>query len=273
MNYKTPKISKKIIKSKAPKKTTKSRRIIYDGMKNSEPDLYAQYKRNKDSEYVFNDRYINLKINHELREYILNYILNLCFEFEYELYTYFLCIALYDKFLLKEYSISKDIFEKDITESIKNYLKFICLTCLVIAAKFNEHSQQSLAEYSKYSEYSIDNIIHQEGKILKTLDWVVELPTSYYFFEYYNSNKRLVLCSGNVINVTKYILINLSMDANSLKYKPSLLALCALLVADEKINTETHDLLELWKHILIEFTGYNSDEIKVCKDFILNSIL
>jgi hypothetical protein len=267
--YKTPKKKYKEKPRKSPKKLPRKsprksyNKNKYDSMKKI--DLTEQYNYYKKIEYVFDNTYINSKKYSIYRAESLNYIIDICFIFDYNLYTYFTACAIFDKFMLKY--IGK-------LETIKqDYLKLISVTSLFISAKFHGVYHESINDvYSALvSPYNGDNIIESEREILFYLRWEITLPTSYYFLQYY-INKGLVLMTDNLVKLSEYILCLLTMDINSLKFKPSLLALCSLLVADEKINIVTHVLLELWKSPLIEFTGYNIDEINECKLFIVNML-
>lgn len=284
---KTPKRSKKrSIKTNLKKKSSKRRSTrmykkkgIKDGMKRSNSysddksgkkfktdrtnyDLSGQYKSYKDLEYISEDSYLNSNRYSKIRREILNINLELCYLYEYNLETYFLSVAIFDKFMLK--------YTKQINTIRGDLLELISITSLIIAAKFTEVYTETIKTYSisLSSDFGVDNIVQTEKDILEYLDWNVNLPTSYYFLKYY-IHKGIVLVSDNLIKLSEYILILLTMDINSLKYKPSLLALCSLLVAEEQTNKETHPL---WIQPLIDFTGYNSIEITNCKTFILTSV-
>ena len=229
-------------------------------------DISGQYERYKRSEHTFTFNYEYSEILQ--RMLILN--IGACIILKYSLKTYFLSVAIFNEFILNNPKTLKTLKELKKIDGLDSYLTLISITSVFTASKieevYPEKTRVYLSTILPYG-YGKKDIEQTEHKILDHFKWNLHtISTSCYFLHYY---AHTVTCEGKVVDLAEYILILLSIDINSLKYKPSLLALCSLLVACERISPSS---IEISIGPLIDFTGYNIKEIEDCKKYILTYV-
>lgn len=119
---------------------------------------------------LLNPNYLNYQcfFNHEKRFILIEWLMQVSSMSLYSKQTLYLSVVLFDIYLSSQVEIVNN-----------NRIQLIGLTCLVIAAKFEEKQTLHLENYSQLTDdsYSVEQIIDCELTILKALNWNINYPS------------------------------------------------------------------------------------------------
>lgn len=113
------------------------------------------------------DNFINKKEYLKQRQPIIKCMKNMCSSLCLCLKTYFLSVTYFDKICSK------------ISFFNPNYLFHICLLCIILASKFNEHSSKVLKVQDELKKEISKSYLNDEIYVLQLLNYNLNLHTSY----------------------------------------------------------------------------------------------
>ena len=175
-------------------------------------DEHKFYQR-INSNYMSFQKYINYK----MRAILVDWLIDVHFQFDMKKKTLFQCVFIIDAYL------SKVIIER------KNF-QLLGLAALFIACKENEITYPPLKSFIALSEnlYTLEELINMEIKVIKKLDFDILSPTAEEFFGINADNFEF---TEKQRFFGEYILDASLIDYNLLKYKQSTIAVaCGYIV-------------------------------------------
>ena len=166
-----------------------------------------------------NSNYMSFQknINNKMRAILVDWLIDVHFQFDMKKKTLFQCVFIIDSYL------SKVIIER------KNF-QLLGLAALLIACKENEITYPPLKSFLDLSEnsYTLEELINMEIKVIKKLDFDVLSPTAEEFFGINADNFEF---TEKQRFFGEYILDASLIDYNLLKYKQSTIAVaCGYIV-------------------------------------------
>ena len=156
-------------------------------------------------------------INHKMRAILVDWLIEVHFNFHFKRKTLFQTIQIIDLYL------SKSIIQK-------NKFQLLGIASLLISCKENEIFYPQVEEYVNITNnaFTKKELLIMEIKILKTLNFEILLPTSE---EFYNIISKAFNFNKIQHYLGEYFLDSALVDYEILKYKPSAIALaCAYIV-------------------------------------------
>ena len=189
-------------------------------------------------------------ITPDVRAAIINGLIKLQKLFNFNEYTLFLTVQLFDRYLIHQ------LTSKIPDVSIKN-LDIIIVTCLIIASKIQESKIYPLKEYFKLlsQKYLMDDIRKMEYKILSGINFNIVVPNSIDFFEIFSVKCDL---GKNSIEQGIYFLNAVLLDSNLLQVPGSIIAYaivsiikkknCEFLFEKIKKDALNEKIKEIFKH-------------------------
>ena len=157
--------------------------------------------------------------------------------------TFYISVSIIDRYLQKK-AISK------------YQLQLLGIASLFLSAKYEEIYPPEFSRFLKVIEnaYSKSQIFMMEKEILKVLDFKLTIPTPWVFYQKFSESGALQKtenCMG------QYVLELTQLEITMMKYKPSVKAASAVLIAQKHVKKES-----TWK--LQNATGYTENELKEC---------
>jgi hypothetical protein len=127
---------------------------------------------------------------------IIQFVFNICEKFNLEDEVKFYSINLFERFLRKQLTYIMDYFEKrkhqdwkSTVESLEKKLKLRIISCIQIANKMSSNyfilSTENIQKLLNKMNFNYDSkaILESEIKVLKVLDYRLNLPTPFQFLE------------------------------------------------------------------------------------------
>ena len=195
-------------------------------------------------------------IKANMRAVLLDWLADVCETFRLQRKTYYLATDFIDRFL----TISHDIPKED--------LQLIGITCLFIAAKFEQTYLPRLSDFSYVTGGACtdENILTKEGDILKVLNWNLSRPvTPIDWLNFYLQSSVVENDDDSFSSPPKYCpllyikiakLLDLcNLDITSLNFTPS------VLVATAIQYTFSPELAS-------RVSGYNTDTLQSCSEWM-----
>ncbi|KAK7046682.1 cyclin N-terminal domain-containing protein [Favolaschia claudopus] len=167
--------------------------------------------------------------------------------------TLFLCVNIIDRFLsARVVSLAK--------------LQLVGVTCMFIAAKFEEIVAPSVIQFQEIAEgtYTESEILQAERYVLKTLDWNLSFPSPVHYLrriskaDDYNLQAR---------TVGKYLIEIACLEWRLIAAPPSLLAAAAIWLARISLGDEN------WTPNLAHYSSYPESALLPTANLMLNYIL
>ncbi|PRP88577.1 hypothetical protein PROFUN_02988 [Planoprotostelium fungivorum] len=183
------------------------------------------------------------EMTHYHRRVIVDWLADVCNEFQCVNETFFLSVKLLDRYL----TLNRDVE--------KNDFQLVAVTCLSLAAKFEQGLSPSVAQLEEICDgaYAPEVIVDMEVSLLALLDFQVSLVHPMHFLRRYS---RAAKCGYFAYNLSKY-LCELSMtSAEHQLRKPSLLAAASVYAAQKMLGVE-----EPWTQQMTQYTSYQSPDV------------
>jgi len=159
--------------------------------------------------------YITDDITDKTRNVLIDWLFEVCEEFDVGMFSYIRSQGILDRFLSNK------------TLPLKS-LQLLGITSLWISCKIEEMCSPTSSDmvYICDNTYDRDDIVDMEKKILRKLDLDVYFPTTIDYLSLFS--KRLNLSSDQKKEV-EYILLIILYNIDLMKYHPSILTLCSCL--------------------------------------------
>jgi transcription initiation factor TFIIIB Brf1 subunit/transcription initiation factor TFIIB len=159
-------------------------------------------------------------ITSSTRAVIVDYVVRFCEKFKFSNETLFLTISLMDRFLS---SVSKAV------PVSKDKLKNVAVTCLIIAAKYQEVRVPNIDEFVQLcGELTRQDILRMETLILNTLTFTLTVATICSFLPI---NYKHWECDEKIKFMAEYLCELALQDYGSLMFSPSLIAFSSVHIA------------------------------------------
>lgn len=148
----------------------------------------------------------------------------------------------------------------------RSKLQLVGITALFIAAKYEEIFPPQLVEFSETTDnaFKQHDILHMESSIIIALDFVITVPTSNRFAEWYI---RLAHFSEKEKNIAFYFIELALLNTLFLKYPPSLIAASAVYLVN-KLNKSQPS--SSWSDLLEHDSGYTEYKLRPCAKDLIN---
>ena len=140
-------------------------------------DILNDYKSTTKN-FIINKNYMNnqIDINKKMRKILINWLIEVHLKFKLKENTLFLTINLIDNFLSKNNNLNR------------KFLQLIGISSLLIASKYEEIFPPKINDLIFICDYAYNKneILNMENLILNSIDFNVNFPTIFNFFEIYN---------------------------------------------------------------------------------------
>jgi len=194
-------------------------------------------------------------ISSVMRAILVNWLIEVAQEYKLRKETLFNAINYADRFLQKHENIQR------------NFLQLIGITCILIAAKYEEIEVPRVDElvYITDSTYDSKQILETEKIILDDLDYDLTVSTIVTFLPLYVEVAKI---TDEVIHWHTQLLADLSLTCYNLhaQFPPSLLAASIVV-----LSRHTYGETDLWSEEFLTFTRKTQQEIQRCAREILIS--
>lgn len=195
-----------------------------------------------------------------MRSILVDWLVEVHFKFRLQPPTLWLCVNILDRYL-------------NIKVLPRNRLQLLGVASLLISCKFEEIFPPEVQDcvYITDQAYTKLEVLAMEQLVLETLDYQLCVPTGYHFLTRY---LNLIHASDIVKYLAFYYAERNLQEADSLAFKPSLLAAAALYAAlvqqsEQSLSTSHHsdtssddaDVQSIWPDILIEECDYDERDL------------
>ncbi|KAF9457551.1 cyclin-like protein [Collybia nuda] len=167
--------------------------------------------------------------------------------------TLFLCVNIIDRFLsARVVSLAK--------------LQLVGVTCMFIAAKFEEVVAPSVSHFLQCadSSYTESEILQAERYVLKTLDWNLSYPNPVHYLRRVSKADEY---NVKVRTLAKYLLEIGCLEWRLIAAPPSLMAGAAIWLARMALG------MEIWTPNLAHYSSYTESALVPTANLMLNYIL
>jgi cyclin B len=213
------------------------------------PDIF-QYLHSIEEKFMPKPGYMLTQdsINEKMRSILIDWLVEVHHKFKLVDETLFLTVNLIDRYLSKA-SIAKE------------NLQLIGVSSMLIACKYEEIYAPEVKDFVFITDsaYTAEQVLENENKILRTLDFDVTVPSSLRFLQRYCK-----VCEFDEVAFyfSRYVLELSLVDYKFVKYKPSNIAASSMYVAQK--------VLKFCARNLSEQTTCSDSEIRTCaKDLMI----
>lgn len=213
-----------------------------------------KYFREKEINSSCKEGYINPEeINESIRSTLIDWIVSIHSKLMLKEETLYLAVNYIDRYIRK-------------VQPTKHELQLIGLTCLIIAAKYEEVYLPQMSLFLSATEndyYDLLDILKMEQNVLHCLNFDLAATTPLRFLELF---ERLTKPNEKCRKMAHYILESSLQDYQMLKGLPSIRAASAFYTAHKVLSEGT------WKYDLFKEIHYNESELAICAKQMINSI-
>ena len=186
-------------------------------------DICAELFKNEEK-YLADPNYMSRQgdINHKMRAILIDWLIDVHLKYKLVPNTMYIAVNLIDRYL-----------EKNETNRAK--LQLVGVTAMFIACKYEEIYPPRLKDFVYITDgaYVKADVLKMEHKMLESLDFNITFPTQWSIFEIYR--KKLDL-NEKSFKLAWFLLELCLIDYKSLKFKMSVLAASAILIATKTLG-------------------------------------
>ena len=212
-------------------------------------DICHELFSNEDK-YLVDPKYMSNQsdINHRMRAILIDWLIDVHLKYKLVPQTMYIAVNLIDRYL-----------EKNETNRAK--LQLVGVTAMFIACKYEEIYPPDLKDFVYITDgaYVKQDVLDMEYKMLKSLEFNITFPTQWSIFEIYK--KKLDL-DDKTFKLAWFLMELCLIDYKTLKFKMSVLAASAILIA---IKT-----LGIYKNDFAKIIGIEENELEECCKEIYN---
>eukprot|EP00826_Nyctotherus_ovalis_P005139 TRINITY_DN11152_c0_g2_i3.p1 TRINITY_DN11152_c0_g2~~TRINITY_DN11152_c0_g2_i3.p1 ORF type:complete len:376 (-),score=87.78 TRINITY_DN11152_c0_g2_i3:19-1146(-) len=212
----------------------------------------AAYTRSIEGKFKIDPLYMNTQkdINNTMRSILIDWLVDVNIRFKLLPETLFLTVNIIDRYLQSQ-------------QVKKHLLQLVGVTAAFIASKYEEIYPPEIKDFVYITDYAYtkDEILLMEQKVLKTLEFNLNIPSSNRFLQYFAKTMK----SSKKVSCLAQFLLELSLvDAKMLKHSASATAAAALYIS-KKLNNDFEKLDEAVEAV----TNYTKNSLTWCaKDMI-----
>jgi len=216
-------------------------------------DLFS-YLRTREHAILYNERgrEEQMDVSSVDREKVIEWISEMQTRFKLRDETLYLAVNIFDRYLQ--------------TGQIKDNQYFLIgIASILIASKYEEIYPPHLKQLLLHIDTTAKEVHAMELKVLKALNFDISVPTVLVFLE---RHKKFFSCDENRFNLALYVCEGQLLSGIMSKYKPSLLAVTGLYIAERAMNKD-YELNEA----LLNQLDHSKDDIINCAQEMLNNML
>lgn len=214
-------------------------------------DIFSHLKK-IELNYLAKSDYMSkqIDINEKMRGILLDWLVEVHLKFKLFSETLFLTVNIIDRYLEK-------------TNINRTKLQLVGVTAMFIACKYEEIYSPEVKDFIYMTDkaYTKGEMLKMESDILGALEYNVTVPSSLRYLELYQ--KHLGLSEIEVM-YCKYLIEMCLMEYKFLKYNPSLIASCSMLISMGLHCKNISDLLTI--------SGYELELLRNCSNDIISMI-
>ena len=202
--------------------------FVTNSMKNENEYILDIFENLIQSENCFIPSYGYMKhqteVNKHMRAILVDWIIDVHKKFNFQQETLHLTVNLLDRYLSKR-NIKKTQFQ------------LLGVTCLFIAAKYEEIYRQELNDFIYVTDntYSIDHLLEMEREVLDVLEFNLTITTANKLLEVLNIIYNL---DSVEYNLARYFLEIFCLDYRITNYPPSIIAFSCMFLVDRVYRME-----------------------------------
>ena len=219
-------------------------------------DILINLIEEEKNQIYINPNYFELQyeINPNMRSILIDWIINVNFQFKFKEETLYSAIYIIDAFLSK-----KNIKQKK--------LQLLGVSSLLIASKLNEIFLRRISDFSEITNktYNEQEIIFMESDILKTLNFYLLVPSPLSFYEII-TQKVGVTFDLNKFKFGEFLIQSFLLNSNSLYYTSSTIACAACYIVMKFCKIEKYKNIFNMKFINIKNCVDNKNIEYIIKD-------
>jgi len=209
-------------------------------------EIYKNLRENEDKFLPRDDYMVTMQsdINHTMRSILVDWLVEVGEEYKLSSQTLFLTINYLDRLLSK-------------VPVNRSKLQLLGITCMLIAAKYEEIYPPSIDEFVYISDntYTRDEVLSMESIIITSLKFHLSAATPWEFCRRFckaiDLNNKTKLLADFLCEV-------FLLEPNSLKYAPSTIASSAIFLALYTLNVAP------WTPVLAAASGYEVTDLMPC---------
>lgn len=211
-------------------------------------DSYLQ----DESKYLPNPNYMSIQsdVTPRMRAILIDWLVEVHQKFKMMPQTLYICINVLDRYLER----------KVVT---RDELQLIGCAALWTASKIEEIYSPEVQDFVLISDRAFrrTDLIAMEGHLLNELDFKLTFPTHWVFLTRWarvaNADKKQRL-------LAEYCVERTLQEHSFLRYKPSLIASAAMLVAMEAVPTSDFQRDHAWTPVLEKHSSYTEGDLQEC---------
>ncbi|KZV33210.1 hypothetical protein F511_16244 [Dorcoceras hygrometricum] len=183
-----------------------------------------------------------------MREVLIDWLVEVAEEYKFVSDTLYLAVAYIDRYLSS-------------SELNRNKLQLLGVSCMFIAAKFEEVSPPHIEDFCYITDntYTKEEVVLMERDVLKFLDFEMGNPsiktflrlTKFSIFQFSNLQFDFLCCYLAELSLLEY---------RCIQYIPSKVAASAIFLSRFILQPNFHP----WSPVLQQYTGYRPFELKDC---------
>jgi cyclin B len=183
-------------------------------------------------------------VNAKMRAILVDWLVDVHKKYKLRPETLFLAVNLIDRYL-------------EIQVTAQRLLQLVGVTCLLIAAKFEEVYPPQIKDFVYVTDkaYSREDILKMEVSILKALQFKICRPTAMNFLERYQCVNG---CTDAHRDLAQYLLELTLVDYKMLKYAPSHMAAACILLSNKLLRRPS------WTPATVRHTKMTEPMLKEC---------
>lgn len=220
-------------------------------------DIFAYLKR-LELQYPIKKDYLNRHghLTPRMRSIVVDWLVEVQGQFNLLQETLFLAITIVDRYLQK-YPFTE-----------KKKLQLVGATAMFVSSKYEETYPPSVSDFEQIccSQYSKEDFLNMESRILRVLGFFMGFPLSVHFLRRY---AKVVSPEEEIYTLAKYCQELCIMEYELCHYRPSLIASASLFVA-QWLCDQPHPI---WTDDLVYYSGYSCDKVVVLAKELLNVLL
>lgn len=184
-------------------------------------------------------------VSHKLRAVLIDWMIALHWKFKLDPETLFLSVALMDRYLSVE-TVSRQ------------QLQLLGVAVVLVASKYEDIYPPEVKEFLLATEnaYTRRQLLEMEVCVLNALEFKLTAPSAWRFLERFVTETSL---TDKNRHLAEYLLELSLVEYHMLRYKASLQAAAAMLIALRAQRKETH-----WTPNLVAVTGWAEGQIREC---------
>ena len=183
------------------------------------------------------------------RLFSINLIISICESFDLRQETIYLTINIFDRCYMK-YKANYNYYN----------IKLFIISCIFVAAKYEEIYPPSIEEYYEFFNFSHSDLFRLENFILDIINFDLHICSPYLFltkFFYSNTDKEC----NQILYLAQLLLDILTLDLEFCVFKPSYQAVICLYIS-KLFTYKDMNGIKLWTDDNEFITGYSEKEIK-----------